>query len=38
MVNRPGGDDERSGAVDPSVSGTPFEAAEPAFAEVGVRG
>ncbi|HEY5136630.1 MAG TPA: DUF222 domain-containing protein, partial [Candidatus Nanopelagicales bacterium] len=35
MVKRPGGDDERSGAVDPSVSGTPFETAESAFAEGG---
>ena len=35
MANRPDRDDERPGAVDPSVSGTPFEAAESAFAEAG---
>ena len=37
MVNRPDRDDERPGAVDPSVSGTPFEAAESAFGEVVLR-
>ena len=35
MVNRPDRDDERSGAVGPSVSGTPFETDESAFAEAG---
>jgi hypothetical protein len=34
LVNRPDRDDQRSGAVDPLVSGTPFEA-ESAFAKAG---